>query len=362
MATNFVFLSVDDPELFKQGENKTFVQSHVGKYNRLKSKTYKSTVKSNRLGKLTALRVRKHEHQKVVVPEQDDQAPSIMLDGKSSSAINDGPKDDSRSYVIQKSVSPMTEIIRILPVSQQMNYGSSPTISPPSSNAHLNDLNEDEACDEEEIFNDWIAFITFRTGQGRTDPFARWPVEADESKSQISQLIDHATSGFWSLLTPHDEFGPRNPSNYIYLEHMYHSVLAFYSYTIAISHNFDFLSDLPPAAKQYRSLRAKHLHAATKSVRKYIESLPASPRPEQIPDELIGSVITLAANYRVTVYSRESRLKTKFQSPLATLQCLDMWGLLPLLPPHRLAVIQLVNLKGGLRGLRSKDLAGVVQL
>lgn len=97
-------------------------------------------------------------------------------------------------------------------------------------------------------------------------------------------------------------------------------------------------------------------------VRKQIQEMPANPTPEQIPDELIGSVISLAANYRVTVYNREDWPKSKFRSPLATLQCLDMWGLLPLLPPHRLAVVQLVNLKGGLRGMQSTHLAGLVQL
>lgn len=171
-----------------------------------------------------------------------------------------------------------------------------------------------------------------------------------------------ATSSFWSVLTPHDQFGQTNPVNHTYLSHMRHSKLAFYCYTIAISHNFDFLSTCVPTAKMYSSLRAKHLHAATKMVRKQIESMPANPLPEQIPDELIGSVITLAANYRINVVSRESQEGYRFRSPLATLQCLDMWGLLPLLPPHLHAVIQLVNLKGGLRGVQSVDLAGVVQL
>ena len=97
-------------------------------------------------------------------------------------------------------------------------------------------------------------------------------------------------------------------------------------------------------------------------VRQHIEDLPADPQPEDIPDELIGSVVILSGNHKINVRSREDWPKSRFYSPLATLHCLDMWGLVPMLPPHKAAVIQLVKMKGGIHMMQSKALARVVQL
>lgn len=90
--------------------------------------------------------------------------------------------------------------------------------------------------------------------------------------------------------------------------------------------------------------------------------MPEEPGPESVGDELIGSILALASCYQIKVASRKSQPVSRFCSPLATFQSIDMWGALPFLQPHRLAVVQLVNMRGGLLKLSSSYLAGVVQL
>jgi len=89
--------------------------------------------------------------------------------------------------------------------------------------------------------------------------------------------------------------------------------------------------------------------------------MPDNPSAEHVTDELIGSVITLSANHRINVVNRKNWPTSQFRSPLAGAQCLDMWGALPFIRPHRLAVVQLVNMRGGLDKL-GLTMAGVVLL
>jgi hypothetical protein len=111
-----------------------------------------------------------------------------------------------------------------------------------------------------------------------------------------------------------------------------------------------------------QALRAEYLCAATQLVREAIQQIPEDPGPENVTDELIGSILALASCHQIKVRSRRSQPISRFHSPLATFQSIDMWGALPFLKPHRLAVVQLVNLRGGLSKLDSAYLAGVVQL
>jgi len=109
-------------------------------------------------------------------------------------------------------------------------------------------------------------------------------------------------------------------------------------------------------------MRAKHIYAATKLVREAIESMPPKPKKEDVSDELIGSVLGLSSNHVINVVNRKDRPASRFKSPLAAAQCIDMWSTLSFIECHRLAVVQLVKLRGGLNELDSKHLASVVQL
>jgi len=80
-----------------------------------------------------------------------------------------------------------------------------------------------------------------------------------------------------------------------------------------------------------------------------------------VPDELIGSILALSTSDLINV-KMTSHPASRFVSPLAAAQCVDMWSAIPFIESHRLAVIQLVKLKGGLNALDSIYLAAVVQL
>lgn len=140
------------------------------------------------------------------------------------------------------------------------------------------------------------------------------------------------------------------------------SPIAYYTYALVISTNLDYLWETNPLQNTFQKMRAKHIHAATKLVRKAIESMPPEPRKEDISDELIGSVMGLSCNHVINVVNQKYRPASRFKSPLAAAQCIDMWSTLPFMEFHRLAVVQLVKLRGGLNELDSKHLASVVQL
>lgn len=171
-------------------------------------------------------------------------------------------------------------------------------------------------------------------------------------------LMIPAVQHFWSNLSPDRQYGVQNPVNNIYLMHMRSTPVAYYTYSIVISTNFDYLTD-SPMRKKFQSLRAKHMHAATQLVRKKIQAMPDKPTPDLVTDELIGAVMGLSSNHRINVITRTKWPAPRFHSPLATLQCLDMFGALPFIRPHRLAVVQMVSMRGGPQNLGSY-MAGVV--
>lgn len=77
-----------------------------------------------------------------------------------------------------------------------------------------------------------------------------------------------------------------------------------------------------------------------------------------IPDELIAAVLVLA-----TQDSRfESSEVSRFKSPLATAQCLDLQGRLSSEPEHTRGLVTLVRLKGGLQNIKMKRLSDVIAL
>jgi len=153
-----------------------------------------------------------------------------------------------------------------------------------------------------------------------------------------------------------------HPVNNINLMHMRSSPLAYFTYTVVISTNLDYLRPTNTTRNKHEALRAKNLHAATRLVRRMIQDMSHDPSSGCVTDELIGSVIALCANHQIKVICRTDWPSSRFRSPLATAQFVDMWGALPFIQPHRLAVVRLVELRGGLDKLDSKHLAGVVQL
>lgn len=183
MPTDFVFLNVDDPQLFKQEKNKTLVQSHVGKLNRSRSATTKQANKSGRIVKLVELRARKTARNDSRCSVQHT---PVEKDHERHVTTKDELAAAPTKPKTRQTPSLMKDIIQILPVSQQMDYGSSPTRCLVSEASEHN-----EVCEERDPLDEWATFISFYPRQGRVDPFAKWPVDFEDSSLHISRLVDH---------------------------------------------------------------------------------------------------------------------------------------------------------------------------
>ena len=181
MAQAFAFVNVDDPKLFKNVDNKSLVQSHVGKHNQNRSRLAKKELDRkkglNALAQARKIRPQPELQQRAETIERRD----ITLNTKH--ALHDSP-----SYKANTVPSPgsATHVIRILPVSQQLDYGSAPTefSSGSTSPSDITDDEIEDDCYEMELFHQaWKNGALQSIGQGRVDPFAQW----------VSQTSSHST-------------------------------------------------------------------------------------------------------------------------------------------------------------------------
>jgi hypothetical protein len=137
--------------------------------------------------------------------------------------------------------------------------------------------------------------------------------------------------------------------------------MAYYSYMLGISTNFDLLYMIHLPQNAFHSMRVRYIHAATTLVREFIDLMPPRPAEGDVPDELIGSILALSCCHVVNVQTTDHPT-SRFASPLARAQCLDMLSAIPFLESHRLALVKLVTIKGGLEAFVSNHLAALVQL
>jgi hypothetical protein len=79
---------------------------------------------------------------------------------------------------------------------------------------------------------------------------------------------------------------------------------------------------------------------------------------EAATDSIILSVLCLATNRERPIGDHFQ--KSPFQSPLRSLQWLDVYGRLSSNPVHQAGLVQLVQLKGGLEKIEIPGLAGVI--
>jgi len=128
-----------------------------------------------------------------------------------------------------------------------------------------------------------------------------------------------------------------------------------------ISLSFDFQWGYHAHRQAHQMLRLQCMYEASKVVQEMIIQLPPRACGDLISDELIASVCCLSSASTETIVPKNVTAN-RFRSPLATAQHLDMWGTVGFSRPHRLAVVRLVNLKGGLHRLAFSGLAAIIQL
>lgn len=131
------------------------------------------------------------------------------------------------------------------------------------------------------------------------------------------------------------------------------SPVAFYSFLCAISNHYDYVQHVREAASSTALIRLSYKAETIKLVNQMLSNL-----DKEVPDELLAAVLVLASQGRRIDAGEVSR----FQSPLATAQCLDHQGNLAFEPAHGRGMVALVQLKGGLHNIKMRGLADVIVL
>src|SRR3984957_21108015 len=121
------------------------------------------------------------------------------------------------------------------------------------------------------------------------------------------------------------------------------SSVAFYAFVFAISNHYDYVHRVREDASStaLSSTALIRLSYKTKTIKLVNQML--SNLDKEVPDELLAAVLVLASQGPRINAGKISR----FQSPLATTQCLDHQGNLSFEPEHVRGMIALVHLKGG---------------
>ena len=129
------------------------------------------------------------------------------------------------------------------------------------------------------------------------------------------------------------------------------SPVAFYSFLYAISTHYDYVHRVREAASSTALMRLSYKTETIKLVNQMLSNL-----DKEVPDELLAAVLVLASQGPRIDAGEVSR----FQSPLATAQCLDHQGNLAFEPEHVRGMMALVQLKGGLHNIKMLGLADVI--
>jgi hypothetical protein len=131
------------------------------------------------------------------------------------------------------------------------------------------------------------------------------------------------------------------------------SPVAFYSFVFAISNHYDYVHRIREATSSTTLIRLSYKIETIKLVNQMLRNL-----DKEVPDELLAAVLVLASQGPRINAGKVSR----FQSPLATAQCLDHQGNLAFEPEHARGMITLVQLKGGLHNIKMPGLADIIVL
>ena len=129
------------------------------------------------------------------------------------------------------------------------------------------------------------------------------------------------------------------------------SAVTFYSFLYAISTHYDYVHHIHEAASSTALMRLSYKTETIKLVNQMMNNL-----DKEVPDELLAAVLVLASQGPRIDAGEVSR----FQSPLATAQCLDHQGNLAFEPAHVRGMVALVQLKGGLPNIKMRGLADVI--
>jgi hypothetical protein len=158
---------------------------------------------------------------------------------------------------------------------------------------------------------------------------------------------------YWVDLTALDSKGVLHPVHKDWMIAARTSPVAFYSFLYAISNHYDYVHRIREAASSTALMRLSYKTETIKLVNQMLNNLDM-----EVPDELLAAVLVLASQGPRVDAGEVSR----FQSPLATVQCLDHQGNLAFEPEHARGMVALVQLKGGLHNIKMRGLADVIVL
>ncbi|KAE9373670.1 hypothetical protein N431DRAFT_465948 [Stipitochalara longipes BDJ] len=190
-------------------------------------------------------------------------------------------------------------------------------------------------------------------GSGRSDPFSTYPVE--NPNGSLHQLMDFVVNYFVPRLCPDDAPPPGLSSGANIVSRAWFTAglknpLLFHALAFAGLIHMDFL--------RYHQIYPDSVQALPHKlivIQKLNEAIKNG--SEMSTDDVILAILTLASHETLKVTEEKRR---PFNSPLRRAQWINVYGHIKYIEEHRKAVLDLLNLRGGLETLQLPGLAETI--
>ncbi|RFU27625.1 hypothetical protein B7463_g8700, partial [Scytalidium lignicola] len=190
-------------------------------------------------------------------------------------------------------------------------------------------------------------------GQGRVDPFRIENVNVD---LHFHELMDHSLTILWPGFRVPGPNGSASHHPRAWLEKTYERPVVKHAMLFGASVHMDVLRS--PHLSLNNPVRLYHKIQTMKLLKEELK------RPEKTPtplDDIILSVLTLGTNEVELLANIDGpALSNPFNSPMISLQWLDLYGSINHIPAHTTAMRSLVDRRGGLEKIELNGLAEIL--
>ncbi|KAH8800220.1 hypothetical protein F5884DRAFT_546946 [Xylogone sp. PMI_703] len=190
-------------------------------------------------------------------------------------------------------------------------------------------------------------------GQGRVDPFCIQDVNVDV---RFHELMDHSLTMLWPGFRVPGLNGSASHHPSAWLQKSYERPIVKHAMLFGASVHMDVLRS--PHTSLKNPVRLYHKVQTMKLLKEELNN----PKKASAPlDDVILSVLTLSTNEVELIANVDGPgLRSPFNSPMASLQWLDIYGSINHIPAHTTAMRSLVDKRGGLEKIELTGLAEVI--
>ncbi|KAJ9604789.1 hypothetical protein H2200_010904 [Cladophialophora chaetospira] len=193
-------------------------------------------------------------------------------------------------------------------------------------------------------------------GASRSDPFNTIGDSDSGIPLYVHEMLDHAISYHWSEMCLTDGGGP-NAARTEIMQSVMHSPAAWYTIVYAGATHNAYQYGGRGTTKQNEQLRLMYKTKAIRSLMDYIQE-----NGDKVSEEALLSMITLASHGTGESLKGHDSYKRQNLSFLSHLHDVEYYVSMDTGMEHLHAVYSIVDQRGGLRALRRKSLAIVIQL